>query len=100
MESGKANIQMSSLTFSDTNFRLRLVRRFRVNSLFGGFNPAVSPSALNAMRQTIRDLNIRCQTQLSLQDIPSNSILSFEDGLRIMGALLPRRSYPLLRYVN
>jgi group II intron reverse transcriptase/maturase len=50
-------------------FRPRLVRRFRDSSLFGGFNPAVSPSAMKAMRQAIRDLNIRCQTQLSLQDI-------------------------------
>src|SRR5215831_15198286 len=34
-------------------FRPRLVRRFRDNSLFGGFNPAVSPSAMKAMRQAI-----------------------------------------------
>ena len=50
-------------------FRPRLVRNFRDNSLFGGFNPAVSPSAMKAMRQAIRDLNLRRQTQLSLQDI-------------------------------
>jgi hypothetical protein len=50
-------------------FRPRLVRRFRDNSLFGGFNPPVSPSAMKAMRQAIRDLNIRCQTHLSLQNI-------------------------------
>jgi RNA-directed DNA polymerase len=50
-------------------FRPRLVRRFRDNSLFGGFNPAVSPAATKAMRATIRDLNLRRQTQLSLQDI-------------------------------
>ena len=50
-------------------FRPRLVRRFRDHVLFCGFNPAVSPSAMKAMRQAIRDLNIRRQTQLSLQDI-------------------------------
>ena len=50
-------------------FRPRLVRRFRDNSLFGGFNPAVSSSAMKTMRETIRGLNLRRQTQLSLQDI-------------------------------
>jgi Group II intron, maturase-specific domain len=38
-------------------------------SQFGGFNPAVSPAALKTMRAAIRDLNLRRQTQLSLQDI-------------------------------
>jgi len=32
-------------------FRPRLVRCLRDNSLFGGFNPAVSPSAMQAMRR-------------------------------------------------
>jgi hypothetical protein len=36
-------------------FRPRLVRRFRDNSLFCGFNPAVSSSAMKAMRSTIRE---------------------------------------------
>jgi RNA-directed DNA polymerase len=37
--------------------------------MFCGFNPAVTSSALKTMRATIRDLNIRRQTQLSLADI-------------------------------
>jgi hypothetical protein len=45
------------------------VRRFRDHTLFCGFNPAVSVSALQAMRSAIRDLNLRRQTQLSLHDI-------------------------------
>jgi len=44
-------------------FRPRLVRRLRDNTLFCGFNPAVSPSAMKAMRDTIRQLNVRRQTQ-------------------------------------
>src|SRR5689334_2757133 len=35
-------------------FRPRRVRRFRDNTLFCGFNPAVSPAAMKAMRLTIR----------------------------------------------
>src|SRR5258708_3060975 len=43
----------------------RWAERSRDNTLFCGFNPAVSSSALKAMRSTIRDLGIRHQTQLS-----------------------------------
>jgi hypothetical protein len=50
-------------------FRPHLVRRFRDDTLFCGFNPAVSPSAMKAMREAFRDLNTWHQTQLSLQDI-------------------------------
>jgi len=50
-------------------FRPRLVSRRRDNKLFCGFNPAVSVSALKAMRSAIRDLNLRRKTQLSLQDL-------------------------------
>ena len=37
--------------------------------MFCSFTPAVSPSALKAMRSTVRDLNIRTMTQRSLDDI-------------------------------
>jgi RNA-directed DNA polymerase len=50
-------------------FRPRLVQRFRDKTLFCGFNPAVSPSAMKAMRSTIRELNLHHHTQQSLQDI-------------------------------
>jgi RNA-directed DNA polymerase len=47
-------------------FRHRLVRRFRDNTLFCGFNPAVSSSAMNAMRSTIRELKLRHQTHTAV----------------------------------
>jgi hypothetical protein len=50
---------------ADKAFKLRV----RNNKLFWGFTPAVSFPALKAMRATIRELNIRRQTQLSLADI-------------------------------
>jgi len=81
-------------------FRPRLVRRFRDNSLFGGFNPAVSPSAMKAMRQAIRDLNIRCQTQLSLQDIAQKLNPLLRGWIAYYGRYAPSALYPLLRYVN
>ena len=81
-------------------FRPRLVRRFRDNSLFGGFNPAVSPSAMKAMRQAIRDLNIRRQTQLSLQDIAQKLNPLLRGWIAYYGRFAPSALYPLLRYVN
>ena len=81
-------------------FRPRLVRRFRDNSLFGGFNPAVSPSAMKTMRETIRDLDLRRQTQLSLQDIARQLNPLLRGWIAYYGCYAPSALYPLLRYVN
>ncbi len=81
-------------------FRPRRVRRFRDNSLFCGFNPAVSPSAMKTMREAIRDLNLRCQTQLSLQDIAQQLNPLLRGWIAYYGRYAPSALYPLLRYVN
>ena len=81
-------------------FRPRLVRRFRDNSLFEGFNPAVSPSAMKTMRETIRDLNLRRKTQLSLQDIAQQLNPLLRGWIAYYGRYAPSALYPLLRYVN
>ena len=81
-------------------FRPRLVRCFRDNALFCGFNPAVSASAMKAMRETIRDLNLRCQTQLSLQDIARQLNPLLRGWIGYYGRYAPSALYPLLRYVN
>jgi len=81
-------------------FRPRLVRNCRDNSLFGGYNPAVSPSAMKAMRKAIRDLNLRCQTQLSLQDIAQMINPLLRGWIAYYGRFAPSALYPLLRYVN
>ena len=81
-------------------FRPRRVRRLRDNSLFGGFNPAVRSSAMKAMRQTIRDLNLRRQTQLSLQDIAQQRNPLLRGWIAYHGRYAPSALYPLLRYVN
>jgi group II intron reverse transcriptase/maturase len=81
-------------------FRPRRVRRFRDNSLFRGFTPAVSPSAMKAMRETTRDLNLRRQTQLSLQDIASKLNPLLRGWIAYYGRYAPSALYPLLRYVN
>jgi hypothetical protein len=65
------NIQFDFLGYC---FRPRLVRRSRDNTLFWGFNPAVSASALKAMRATIRELNLRHRTSRLRQTRKSGSM--------------------------
>jgi len=81
-------------------FRPRLVRRLRDNTLFCGFNPAVSPSAMKAMRDTIRQLNVRRQTQWSLADIAQLLNPLLRGWLGYYGRFAPSALYPVLRYVN
>ena len=81
-------------------FRPRLVRRFRDNTLFCGFNPAVSASAMKAMRSMIRDLNLRRQTQLALADIAHRLNPLLRGWIEYYGRYAPSALYPLLRYVN
>jgi RNA-directed DNA polymerase len=86
--------------FLGYGFRPRLVKRVRDNTLFCGFNPAVSVSALKAMRATIRELNIRRQTQLSLADIAQRLNPLLRGWIEYYGRYAPSALYPLLRYVN
>jgi group II intron reverse transcriptase/maturase len=91
------NVQFDFLGYC---FRPRLVRRFRDNTLFCGFNPAVSASAMKAMRSAIRDLNLRRQTQLALDDIAQRLNPLLRGWIEYYGRYAPSALYPLLRYVN
>ena len=71
------NVQFDFLGYC---FRPRLVRSFRDNALFCGFNPAVSGSAMNAMRETIRDLNLRRKHSCLYRTSPASSIRSYGAG--------------------
>jgi group II intron reverse transcriptase/maturase len=81
-------------------FRPRLVERFRDHALFCGFNPAVSPSAMKAMRSAIRELNLRHQTQLSLEELARRLNPLLRGWIEYYGRYAPSALYPLLRYVN
>ena len=81
-------------------FRPRLVRQRRDHTLFCGFNPAVSPSAMKAMRSTIRELQLRHQTQLSLHDIACKLNPLLRGWIGYYGRYAPSALYPVLRYVN
>jgi hypothetical protein len=81
-------------------FRPRLVRRSRDNSLFCGFNPAVSVAAKKAMRKTIKELDIRNQTQRSLRDIADLLNPLLRGWIAYYGHYAPSALAPVLRYVN
>jgi RNA-directed DNA polymerase len=91
------NVQFDFLGYC---FRPRMVRRARDNKLFCGFNPAVSSSALKAMRTTIRELDFRHLTQLSLVDIARRLNPLLRGWIEYYGRYAPSALYPLLRYVN
>ena len=91
------NLQFDFLGYC---FRPRLVRRLRDHSLFCGFNPAVSPSAMKAMRSTIWELKLRHQTQLSLQDIARQLNPLMRGWIEYYGRYAPTALYPVLRHVN
>jgi RNA-directed DNA polymerase len=91
------NVQFDFLGYC---FRPRLVRRFRDHTLFCGFNPAVSGTAMKAMRSAIRELNLRRQTQLSLQDIARQLNPLVRGWIAYYGRYAPSALAPLLRYVN
>ena len=92
-----ANVKFDFLGYC---FRPRLVQSFRDMSLFCGFNPAVSPSAMKAMRQAIRDLNLRHQTQLSLQEIAQRLNPILRGWIKYYGRYAPSALSPLKEYVN
>jgi hypothetical protein len=92
-----ANVKFDFLGYC---FRPRLVQRLRDKALFCGFTPAVSPSAMKEMREAIRDLNIRHQTQLSLQDIARQLNPLLRGWIEYYGRYTRSVLYPLLRYVN
>ena len=52
------------------------------------------------MRETIRGLNLRGQTQLSLQDIAQQLNPLLRGWIAYYGRFAPSALYPLLRYVN
>ena len=55
---------------------------------------------MKAMRSAIRDLNLRHQTQLSLDDIARQLNPLLRGWIEYYGRYAPSALYPLFRYVN
>src|ERR1700692_2701124 len=89
---GKRQGRYPNVTFDflGYQFRPRVVRSSRNNELFCSFTPAVSPSALKAIRSTVRDLNIRQLTQRSLDDNRQEAQSAPTGMDRLLWAIQPR----------
>jgi RNA-directed DNA polymerase len=86
--------------FLGYGFRPRWVKNSRSNELFCGFTPAVSATALKAMRTTIRDLKLRSRTDVSLADIARKINPLLRGWIEYYGRYMPSALRPFLRYVN
>jgi Group II intron, maturase-specific domain len=70
------------------------------SSLFCGFTPAVSVSAMKALRTTIRELGLRHRTELSMADIARQINPLLRGWIAYYGRYAPSALNPMLRYVN
>ena len=95
----KAKYENISFDFLGYGFRPRSVKG-PTNRMFCGFTPAVSVSALNAMRQTIRDLKIRNRPQVKLADVARELNPLLRGWIAYYGRYTRSALYPLARYVN
>jgi RNA-directed DNA polymerase len=86
--------------FLGYEFRPRKVMAKQSRGLFCSFTPAVSPSALKAMRAKIRELNIRRRTQVSLADIAREINPLLRGWIGYYGRYAPSALRPMFRYVN
>jgi hypothetical protein len=81
-------------------FRPRRAKNSQDASVFCSFLPGVSTSALKSMRTTIRDLNLRRRTHVSMADIARQLNPLLRGWIEYYGRYAPSALYPLLRYVN
>jgi len=86
--------------FLGYEFRPRAVQMTQGGRLSCGFTPAVSPSALKAMRAAVRDLDIRRRTQVSLADVAQRVNPLLRGWIEYYGRYTPSALYPMFRYVN
>ena len=96
----KGKYQHTSFDFLGYTFRPRVVKNRRRNSLFVSFTPAVSKSALKAMRFKIRKLRIRLRTDLNVAQLAGwlNPILNGWIGY--YGQFCRSELYKVFRHLN
>lgn len=98
--SRKGKYPNTKFDFLGYTFCRRPAKNRKRNKMFSNFSPAVSKSALNAMRAETRRRDIRNRTDLSLVEISQvyNPIL--RGWLQYYGRYYPSALYPLLRHFN
>lgn len=81
-------------------FRPRRAENARTKHVFCNFLPAISHSAMESMRATVRDLDFRRQTQVSMADIARQLNPLLRGWIEYYGRYMPSALGPFLRYVN
>ena len=96
----KGDYENTSFDFLSYTFRARVVKNTKRGTLFVNFTPAVSKSALKAMRTKTRKSNFRNQSNLTLQDIAKLYNPVLRGWLQYYGKFYPSAMYPVLRHFN
>jgi len=96
----KGNHPNVSFDFLGYCFRPRRAENARTKQVFCNFLPAISRSALESMRATVRDLDIRRQTQVSMADIARQINPLLRGWIEYYGRYMPSALGPFLQYVN
>jgi RNA-directed DNA polymerase len=96
----KGNYPNVSFDFLGYCFRPRRAENARTKQVFCNFLPAISQSALESMRATVRDLDIRRQTHVSMDDIARQLNPLLRGWIEYYGRYMPSALGPFLQYVN
>lgn len=96
----KGKYSNESFDFLGYTFRPRVCKNSKKNSLFVSFTPAVSKTALKAMRAKTRRDDLRNRTDLSLEEIAKwyNPVL--QGWLNYYGSYCRSGMYPVWRHFN
>jgi RNA-directed DNA polymerase len=99
---GKRRRQHPNMKFEflGYEFRPRVVKNRKRNSMFVSFSPAVSSSAATSMRQTTRRWNFRNRTDLGLEDISRLYNPVLRGWLEYYGRFCPSAMYSVFRHFN
>lgn len=99
-ENRKGNYPNTKFDFLGYTFRGRSAENKRTGALFMSFSPAVSATALKAMRAKTRKANFRNNTELSLEDISRMHNPILRGWIAYYGRFHASALYPMYRHFN
>ena len=96
----KGQFENVAFDFLGYGFRPRSVKGPASQKMFCGYTPAVSKPALNTMRATIRSMNLRRRTEVTLDDIARELNPITRGWIAYYGRFTRSALYPLVRYID
>jgi len=98
--SRKGRYENTEFDFLGYTFRRRLCKNRKRNSMFINFTPAVSQSAIKAMRLKIRKLRVRMATELSIAQVARWLNPLINGWINYYGRFTRSALYGMCRHVN